>query len=324
MHFRSKQRSCSSERNDGCHFCNQELEKLAQIANNHGSFMLTYCVLNLIFPLVTSVENILVIHALWNASSIPANIKKFFLSLAFSDLAVGLIAQLMSGVMVTALIIAAYKNYSNSFLCPTILTFCYFVNFFLAGASFFNVIAIGIDRFLAITLHLRYRELVTSSRVFMTLVSVWLMSGVAACIYVSLIYTSELVIAIIEIVGLLLTTAVYIRIYGVVKYHQNEIHSELQLSNSAPKARQLVRERKSACNALVVYIVFVTCYLPYLCSMIMLVAHGNSPSSFTIAQMISLFLVFLNSSLNPVIYCWRYHEIKKRVKSTLKKIVTCT
>ncbi|CAH3042389.1 unnamed protein product [Porites lobata] len=261
--------------------------------------MLTYCVLNLIFPLVTSVENILVIHALWNASSIPANIKKFFLSLAFSDLAVGLIAQLMSGVMVTALIIAAYKNYSNSFLCPTILTFCYFVNFFLAGASFFNVIAIGIDRFLAITLHLRYRELVTSSRVFMTLVSVWLMSGVAACIYVSLIYT-------------------------IVKYHQNQIHSELQLSNSAPKARQLVRERKSACNALVVYIVFVTCYLPYLCSMIMLVAHGNSPSSFTIAQMISLFLVFLNSSLNPVIYCWRYHEIKKRVKSTLKKIVTCT
>lgn len=140
------------------HFCNQELEKLAQIANNHGSFMLTYCVLNLIFPLVTSVENILVIHALWNASSIPANIKKFFLNLAFSDLAVGLIAQLMSGVMVTALIIAAYKNYSNSFLCPTILTFCYFVNFFLAGASFFTVIAIGIDRFLAITLHLRYRE----------------------------------------------------------------------------------------------------------------------------------------------------------------------
>ena len=306
------------------HFCNQELDKLAQIANNHGSFMLTYCVLNLIFPLVTSVENILVIHALWNASSIPANIKKFFLNLAFSDLAVGLIAQLMSGVMVTALIIAAYKNYSNSFLCPTILTFCYFVNFFLAGASFFTVIAIGIDRFLAITLHLRYRELVTSSRVFMTLVSVWLMSGVAACIYVSLIYTSELVIAIIEIAGLLLTTAVYIRIYGVVKYHQNQIHSELRLSNSAPEARQLVRERKSACNALIVYIVFVTCYLPYLCSMIMLVAHGNSPSSFTIAQMIALFLVFLNSSLNPFIYCWRYHEIKKRVKSTLKKIITCT
>lgn len=305
------------------HFCNQELEKLAQIANNHGTFMLAYCVLNLIFPLVTSLENILVIHALWNASSIPANIKKFFLSLAFSDLAVGLVAQLMSGVMVTALIIAEYKNYSKAFLCPTILTFCYFVSFFLAGASFFTVIAIGIDRFLAITLHLRYRDVVTSSRVFMTLVSVWLMSGVAACIYVSLIYTSELVIVIIEIVGLFLTTVVYIRIYRVIKYHQNQIHSKLQLSNTAPEAGQLVRERKSACNALDVYIAFVTCYLPYLCSMIMLIANGNSRSSFTIAQMIALFLVFLNSSLNPFIYCWRYREIKKRVKSVFKKIVTC-
>ena len=39
------------------------------------------------------------------------------------------------------------------------------------------------------------------------------------------------------------------------------------------------------------------------------------------ADMAALLLVFLNSMLNPFIYCWRYQEIKKSVKSVLKKII---
>ena len=299
-------------------FCNQELAKLAQVANHHGALILTYCVLNLVFALVTSLGNILVICALWNASSIPANVKKLLLSLAFSDLLVGVISQLMHGVIAGVVQIEVNRNKNYDFLCPTVLTICYFVTVFLAGASFLTIIAIAVDRLLAISLHLRYCELVTSNRVIIALVSVWLTSGVTSSVYVYLHNNKELVVAIVKIVGLMLTTVVYIHIYRVVKQHQNQIHCQLRLSNT--QATELLRERKSVFNALIVYVVFLACYVPYLCLMILITASGPTKATM-MAEMATFFLVFLNSLLNPVIYCWRYQEIKENVKRVLKKII---
>ena len=299
-------------------FCNQELAKLAQVANHHAAHILTYCVLNLIFALVTSLGNILVICAIWNASSIPANVKKMLLSLAFSDLLVGVISQLMHGVITGVIRIEVNRNKNYDFLCPTVLTICYFVTVFLASASFLTIIAIAVDRLLAISLHLRYRELVTSNCVVIALVSVWLTSGVTSSVYVSLHNNKELVVAIVQIVGLILTTVVYIHIYRVVKQHQNQIHCQHRFSNT--QATELLRERKSVFNALIVYVVFLACYFPYLCLMILITASGPTTATM-MADMAALLLVFLNSMLNPFIYCWRYQEIKKSVKSVLKKII---
>ena len=53
-----------------------------------------YCIFNLVFSVVAVLGNLLVIHALWKSSSIPATVKKLFLSLALSDLAVGMLPQL--------------------------------------------------------------------------------------------------------------------------------------------------------------------------------------------------------------------------------------
>ena len=299
-------------------FCNQELAKLAQVANHHAALILTYCVLNLIFALVTSLGNILVICAIWNASSIPSNVKKLLLSLAFSDLLVGVILQLMHGVITGVIRTEVSRDKNYDFLCPTVLTICYFLTVFLAGASFLTIIAIAVDRLLAISLHLRYRELVTSNCVVIALVSVWLASGVTSSIYVSLHNNKELVVAIVQIVGLILTTVVYIHIYRVVKQHQNQIHCQHRFSNT--QATELLRERKSVFNALIVYVVFLACYFPYLCLMILITASGPTTATM-MAEMAALFVVFLNSMLNPFIYCWRYQEIKESVKSVLKKII---
>ena len=150
-----------------------------------------------------SQAELLAIRALWKASSIPANIKKFFLSLAVSDLAVGLLAQLMLAVVPR---MAANGGHDFDLLCPTSLTVCYFSFFLLACASFLNVTAIAVDRLLAITLHLRYRELVTSECVIIALVSVWITSGSAASLFVSLGIHNIMVVVIVEFVGIIFVT----------------------------------------------------------------------------------------------------------------------
>ena len=248
----------------------------------------------------------------------PVNIKKFFLSLVVSDLAVGLFAQLMLAVVLR---MATNEGHNFDLLCPTILTVCYFSFILLAYASFLNVTAIAVDRLLAITLHLRYQELVTSERVIIALVSIWITSGVVASLFVAVDAHNAIVPVICEFVGILLTTVAYIHIYRAVRHHHNQIHSQLQHQNA--QTIELFQEKKSAFNTVYFYVIFVACYLPNFCFTLLLTID-NSQISFWLANYVTFFFVLLNSSLNPVVYCWRYREIRQIMKSTVKKIFRFT
>ena len=300
------------------HFCTAKLDVLAQLVRDQGTSVLPFCVLHLVFSLVATLGNLLVIRALWKALSMPLTVKKLFLSLACSDLSVGMLPQLMSGVIFAVTFkMTSTGDYNFVLFCPTILTVFYYLFCLLATASLLNVTAIAVDRLLAVSLHLRYQELVTSKRVDIALVSLWLTSAVTALLYIFLPKGNEIIVAVISIVALFLTTVAYIRIFNVVKYHQNQIDSQLQMQN-AP-AVELLRQRKSAYNALFVYIVFLACYLPFFLSII-LYATKSLGISILVATRASILLIFLNSSLNPLVYCWRYREIREIVKSTVKKI----
>ena len=299
-------------------FCSYHLNGLGQLAQFHRTSLFSLCALHFIFSPVATVGNILVIRALWKAPLIPANIKKFFLSLAVSDLAVGLFAQVMYAVVLR---MAANGGRNFDLLCPTILTVCCFFLTLLACASFLNVTAIAVDRLLAITLHLRYQELVTSERIIIALVSVWLTSTVAASLFVAFHTYSGIVVFICQFVGILLTTVAYIHIYRAVRHHQNQIHSQLQHQDA--QAMELFREKKAAINAVHFYVIFVACYLPNFCSTIWYITD-TSQISFWLAFHVTFLFVLLNSSLNPVVYCWRYREIRRIVKSTVKRIFRIT
>ena len=260
----------------------------------------------------------LVIRALWKASSIPANVRKLFLNLAFSDLAVGIVSQPMTAVNIAVMLrMASTGDYNLDLMCPLNLNVCHFFLLLLGCASFLNIIAIAVDRLLAILLHLRYQELVTSKRVTIALMSLWVTSGVAASIYIALPKGNDIVTAITIFLGLLLTTAIYIRIYKVVRHHQNQIQSQLQTQNA--QAMELLRQKKSAYNALFVYLVFLACYLPYNTSVVLYITNSLR-ISFLITREALFFLALLNSSINPFVYCWRYREIRETVKSIVKKI----
>ena len=301
-------------------FCTYNLNELVQLVNFQEEFMVTFCVLNLTFFFVASLGNLLVIRVLWKASSIPHAVRKLFLNLAISDLAAGMFSQPTFGVIIAVMLkMASTGDYKLESFCPTILNVFNFFFFSLPCASFLNVTVIAVDRHLAILLHLRYHELVTSQRVIIALVFVWLISAVLASMpmYISLPKGNDLLTASIGFVGVLLTTVAYIRIYKVVRYHRNQIQSQLKVHNF--QAVELLRQKKSAYNAVIVYIVFLGCYLPLFISLIFLISDDLQISYFA-ARHASQFLVLLNSSLNPLIYVWRYREIRATVKITVKKI----
>ena len=252
------------------------------------------------------------------ASTIPATVKKLFLSMAFSDLAVGLCSQLMTAIIRAVMLKMASSEDDLAFFCPTVLVVYSYFMYLLAFASFLNVTVIAFDRLLAVSLHLRYQELVTPILVTIVLVSLWLTSCVAASLCTFLPKGIEMALAVIIVIGCVLTTLAYVRIYKVAKYHQNQIYSQNQLQNA--QTREAHRQRKSAYNSLFVSVVFLACYFPFMPCKILYMTN-TSEISFLIALFASIFLIYLNSSLNPIVYCWRYREIRQIVKKTVKKII---
>jgi len=113
-------------------FCNYYLKKEEQLVQHHGTLLITFTTLDMVFSPVATGGNILAISALWKAASIPANIKKLFLSIAFPDLVVGSFAQLMRGVIVVVMLrIAENGKFNLEILCPSSLTLCFFSLFLL-------------------------------------------------------------------------------------------------------------------------------------------------------------------------------------------------
>ena len=55
-------------------YCARMLDFLVQLANQRRSFFFAFCVLNFVFSLVATLENLLVIRALTKASTIPATV----------------------------------------------------------------------------------------------------------------------------------------------------------------------------------------------------------------------------------------------------------
>jgi len=164
--------------------------------------------------------------------------------------------------------------------------------FFLLGISFSLIAAIAVDRPLALPLHLRYQQLVTEKRVTIALTAaLWLSNILFAFAFKNLPSHNDLVTVTCLTVGLILITIAYFRIYQVVHYHQNEIHTLNQIQNG--QAMQAARAKKSALNALYVYIVFLVCFTPNLFAGILLEVD-NSRLPTLVAYSVSPYLVLLN------------------------------
>ena len=208
----------------------------------------------------------------------------------------GLFAQPTFGVTF-AMMLHTKTSGSHNFdkFCPLAFTLCHFSLFLLACTSLLNVTIVAFDRLLAISLHLRYQEIVTPNRVNIALGFLWFTSGAAASIYILLPNNNDRVSEVLEYVGLFITTVAYIYIYKTVRYYQNQIQSHFQMQND--QVVELLRQKKSTINALFVYIVFLACYGPHLCCTILLIVD-RLRLSFLAAYQASVFLVLLHASLN--------------------------
>ena len=273
------------------------------------------CVFSSFLAYTAVMLNIVTMHAIRKTSSIPKTLKTLLLSLAVSDVGVGLLVQ---PYYISLLIKHLQLIVPN---CNTYKLFSLAVSYLFCTASFLGVVAVSVDRFLAIDLHLRYQELVTHKRVVALVISIWVISTFLP--FLMLLIPLDIYVLIILIagtVGLVITTMVYIRIYLAVRRHKNQIQV-LQVQQVAQAGEVTIFSSlvKSAVGTFYVYLVFLLCYLPFFIS---LVAKEMNSSSIVLKRiyLFAFTLVYLNSSLNPVIYCWKMRHIRHVVMNILRNM----
>ena len=273
--------------------------------------IITNCVLNVPLMLISILGNTLVLAAIIRTPSIRSASMILLCSLAVSDLLVGFVAQ--------PLYIAKRLHTTDRLLhFAAKLT-----GFSLCGVSLLTITAITLDRFLALHYHMRYATLVTKSRVKYTLATIWFLTSFV-------LSSSQLwnkrarttVAALVIIICLIISTFCYIKIYLIVRRHQLQIHAQQQAVKifNAKNSLNMVRLKRSAMNTFLFYVALIICYLPLY---ILLTFHGSSKrrKEWSNKWDFAYTAVFLNSSINPFLYCWRLGELRTAVVKTARQML---
>lgn len=255
--------------------------------------------------LISIVGNCLVLAAITRTASLRTPSMFFLCSLAASDLLVGFVVQPL--------------YITSTFARINVLDNLWFlVSFATCGISLCSITVISVDRFLALYYHMRYPTLVTKTRAILTLVLMWIFICILSGIYCLNRNIYFLVIALGVGLCLSISIVAYIGIFRVVRHQQLQIHTQQQAVQARTDGVSNIRQlKRSALNSFVFFIVMVLFYAPMSAAMaVYLVSEEWEHAwSFTTTA------VFMNSSINPFLYCWRLGKLRKAVAKTMKKML---
>ena len=253
--------------------CNQSLKFFpifTELEDLRSTFI-TNCVFNIFLSYTAFMLNIVTIYAIYKTSTMPNTLKTLLLSLACSDAAVGLFSQ----PLYTFFLINWLRLDNPGCNAKQVRTI---LNSLFSGASFLGVVAVSVDRFLAVHLHLRYQELVTHRRVVIVVIGIWVYSAFLSLIILwELLSTRDLIRTTSAAFGFIITLVVYIRIYQTVRRHKNHIQS-MQIRDEAQseEIKNLTVLIKSTVGIFYVYLVYLICYLPFTICMAVIQIYGSN------------------------------------------------
>ena len=271
--------------------------------------------LNAFLSITAFLENAFILVALRKESSLHPLSKLLLRNLATTDLCVGLIVE---PLYVTLFLIVVNEHWNLCFPVPVAVSV---TGSILCAVSLLTLTAISVDRLLSLLLKLRYRQVVTLKRVYLITTTLYVVStafSTMRIIWNSLMRSGYFMI----VFSLCLVTSVicYTKIFFTLPQRQNQLqdHVHVQQPNQTNQLN-IARYRKAVSSSLWLQFILVVCYLPLL--LVYLVIHSEPSSSASLPLSYALTLVALNSSLNPILYCWKIDEVRQAGKDTIRQVL---
>ena len=272
-------------------------------SSNFETIVVINCILNAPLMLTSITGNALLLATILRTPSlrsVPSTI--FLCSLAITDFLVGLVVQ--------PVYIASELQYSAGGPLSKVEAL---ISTSLCGVSLATITAISVDRLLALHYHMTYPNLMTTKRAMYASASLWFLSVLLACLRVAWESVRSIFVVVCITICFVLSSASYIKIYFIVRHHQIQIHAHQQAVNSfnisvnIPDSSNMIISKKHALKTFIYFICMICCYLPYLSySLLRTTSVIGYEENWTFTETV----VFLNSSVNPFLYCWCNREIR--------------
>ena len=290
-------------------FTNQEFSGVSGLTLAHKIIVL---MLGIPLSISAVVGNVLIIVALYKVSSLHPPSKLLLACLAFTDLSVGLIAH----PLFCGLLFQTERPSSYSGVLIVLNT-----SFVFSYVSLSTMTAISVDRLLALLLGLRYRQVVTVRRVKISIVALWIL---CSSVVMVVIYNRRMALGISSaglLVCIVISTFCYTKIYRTLRLSQVQVQDQSHQGQPNEEGTPLNKERykKTVSTALWVQITLLACYVPFGLVSVFVITASRTPS-IVFAWLLSITLLYFNSTLNPLLYCWKMRELRQEMKNAIRKI----
>ena len=294
-------------------YCSAELTR-----DVHGE-LTCVLVVNTFLSITAYLGNTLILVALRKETSLHPPSKLLYRNLAITDLCVGIFVEPLVVFYWTSVVnerwdICYYTDYADSLAGYTLCT-----------VSLLTSTAISVDRLLALLLGLRYRQVVTYKKTCITVIGFWILSIVGA----SSFFWNPIISSSSQYIGialcLFITIFAYTKIFFTLRHNQIHVdHVQSHVSGRQPSQAILIplniaRYRKAVYSAMWVQGTLVVCYLPYAVVVALTPPRGITLPIY-LARQYTGTVVYLNSTLNPLLYCWRIREVRQAVKEILRQL----
>ena len=291
--------------------------------NAYSTSMAILAGINIFLAITASLGNTLILIALHKVTSIYPPTKLLFRCLAVTDLLRGLISQ----PLYVTILFPRFTTWNVNVAIPRADDFFFGL---LTVVSLLTSAAISVDRLLALLLGLRYRHTVTLRRVWVVIVCIWLISALpATCVifseYPKLYDISFWLFSSLLTFSLLVSVFSYAKIFKTLRYRQVQVHGNSQQGqrpNGGGNQLNIARYKKTVYSIAWVQLALLICYFPYILIRWLSVKPSYSTEIYILSELF-VTLIYLISSLNPALYCWRIRDVKQEVKNIIRKIFRC-
>ena len=271
----------------------------------------------MIISISSTLGNILVLCAIRKCESLHSPSKALLFSLAMTDLFVGMVV-LPLFIAYHLTIILEMLNY-YCVIAATYVT----LSRFLSSVSLVTIVTISVERYMAFRLRLRYRAVVTLKRIVSILVAEWIIAALWSGLRLWN-DTAGAIYGAVSVIGCcLVAPACYFVIRRgiraqVTQIRQRQSHGRTAIANNfdLPQYRETLR------NMMWISGLLVACYMPYFLALFATLIRGRTNST-RFAVNFSTIAVYLNSALNPILYCWRIKDLRDRVKEKCHRTCNC-
>ena len=272
--------------------------------------------LNILLSITASLGNALILVALHKETSLHPPTKLLFRCLAITDLSVGLIIHPITVFFHSSSVITLI-NWKIFYYIDMLHKFLSFV---LCQVSILTSVAISVDRLIALLSGLRYRHVVTLPRVRAVITCFWLIGITVGSIYLWNVSVAFTIATVDTLFSLTTSGFSYGKIFRQLR-HQLQVHVVPQEQTNGGRAPlNIARYKKSVSSAIWVQLALVTCYTPFFVVVMFMIYGGMSGGEFQIVFEMTATLSYFNSSLNPILYCWKIRSVRKAAKDTIKQL----